>query len=68
MRGTGLPTKVTTRVPPGYERIFVTKGHRATERMFGSRSDRHVKWREMLGGLDVLKAKRRKFLNGEAWG
>ncbi len=64
MTAKALPTKVMPRVPPGYEDAFIRYGHRGPERLYGFRSDVHVKIREALGGIEVLQEKRQAWLKG----
>lgn len=59
-----VSTKVLPPVPPEFGAVFVEKGWRGIERMYGARTDLLVKWREMAGGarLDEL---RREYLRGD---
>lgn len=61
-----FPTRVTPPIPPEYEQEFIRGGHRRVERLYGARTDLHVKWQEMLGGIRALQEKRRAYLKDVA--
>jgi hypothetical protein len=42
-------TKVIPPAPPGYRANFEKGGWRLVERMYGARTDLHLKWQEMTG-------------------
>lgn len=42
-------TKVMPPPPPGYRAAFEKGGWRLVERMYGARTDLHIKWQEMTG-------------------
>lgn len=48
-------TKVLPPPPPEFAEQFIAGGWRRIERIYGSRSDRLLKWFEMSGGDDLRR-------------
>lgn len=59
-----VSTKILPPPPPEFCAVFVEKGWRGLERMYGARDDRLVKWLE-LSGRDRLNGLRRRYLGGD---
>jgi hypothetical protein len=57
-------TKILPPLPPEFAVTFVKQGWRGIERIYGQRTDRLLKWREIAGG-DRLDALRRRYMGGD---
>lgn len=66
MRNRLAPTKALPPTPPHFAENFVKGGWRRVERVYGCRDDVVLKWIELCGGMDALRARRIAWLRTQA--